>query len=155
MLERMRRKELPCGLVIPLLGKTMAQKESCTPVLTAAPFAITETQKQPEYLLQKSGWRGCVAHIYDGILRSLFREWNNTICSNMGAAGDQHTRWSKLTIGWYHLGVESKKVIQLHLFTKQKQTHRLRKQTYSYQWDIWGGLNWEIGINIHALLYLT
>ena len=30
---------------------------------------------------------------------------------------------------WYHLYVESKKM----LFTKQKQTHRLRKQTYGYQ----------------------
>ena len=33
----------------------------------------------------------------------------------------------------YHLYVESKKMIQMNLFTKQKQTHRLRKQTYSYQ----------------------
>ena len=23
------------------------------------------------------------------------------------------------------------------LFTKQKQTHRYRKQTYSYQWEKW------------------
>ena len=27
----------------------------------------------------------------------------------------------------------SKKMIQMNLFTKQKQTHRLRKQTYGYQ----------------------
>ena len=26
-----------------------------------------------------------------------------------------------------------KKMIQMNLFTKQKQTHRLRKQTYDYQ----------------------
>ena len=26
-----------------------------------------------------------------------------------------------------------KKMIQMNLFTKQKQTHRLRKQSYSYQ----------------------
>ena len=32
----------------------------------------------------------------------------------------------------YHLYVESKKVIQMNLFTKQKQTHRHRKQTYGY-----------------------
>ena len=33
----------------------------------------------------------------------------------------------------YHLCVESKKMIQMNLFTKQKQTHRQRKQTYGYR----------------------
>ena len=33
----------------------------------------------------------------------------------------------------YHLSVESKKMIQMNLFTKQKQTHKHRKQTYDYQ----------------------
>ena len=33
-----------------------------------------------------------------------------------------------------HLYVEAKKMIQMHLkSTKQKQTHRFRKQTYGYQ----------------------
>ena len=30
----------------------------------------------------------------------------------------------------YHLNVETKKMIQMNLFTKQKQTHRHRKQTW-------------------------
>ena len=34
---------------------------------------------------------------------------------------------------WYQLYVESKKMIQVNLFTKQKQTHRLGKHTYGYQ----------------------
>ena len=34
---------------------------------------------------------------------------------------------------WYHLFVEPKKVIQMNVFTKQKETHRLREQTYGYQ----------------------
>ena len=33
----------------------------------------------------------------------------------------------------YHLYVESKKMIQMNLFTKQKQTGRHRKQIYGYQ----------------------
>ena len=33
----------------------------------------------------------------------------------------------------YHLYVESKKIIQMNLFTKQKQAHRLRKQIYDSQ----------------------
>ena len=39
----------------------------------------------------------------------------------------------KTNIIWYHLYVESKKMIQMNLFTKQKYTHRHRKQTYDYQ----------------------
>ena len=32
-----------------------------------------------------------------------------------------------------HLHVESKKRIQMKVFTKQKQTHRLQNETYGYQ----------------------
>ena len=34
---------------------------------------------------------------------------------------------------WYHSYVESKKVIQMNLFIKQKQSHKYRNQTYGYQ----------------------
>ena len=51
-------------------------------------------------------------------------------------SGDYQTKWSKSDrnthIIWYHLYVESKKMIQMNLFTKQKETHRLRKQ-HGYQ----------------------
>ena len=50
-------------------------------------------------------------------------------------------RQRKTNIIWYHLYVESKKMIQMSLFTKQKKTHRHRKQTCGYQRG-WGG--WEI-----------
>ena len=40
---------------------------------------------------------------------------------------------TKTNIIRYHLYVKSKKMIQMNLFTKQKQTHRYRKQTYGYQ----------------------
>ena len=33
----------------------------------------------------------------------------------------------------YHLYVESKKIVQINLFTNQKLTHRHRKETYGYQ----------------------
>ena len=68
-----------------------------------------------------------VVHIYNGILLSHKKEWNNAICSNMDAPQDYHTKWSKsekANIIWYHLYVESKKMIQMNLITKQKQTHR-------------------------------
>ena len=39
----------------------------------------------------------------------------------------------------------------MKLFTKQKQTHRLRKQIYGYRREV---INWEFGINIYTLLYI-
>ena len=44
--------ESPYDLAIPLLGiypeKTMTQKDTCTPVVPAAPFSIAKTWKQPK-----------------------------------------------------------------------------------------------------------
>ena len=36
-----------------------------------------------------------MVHIYNGILFSHKKEWNNTICSIMNGPGDYHTKWSK------------------------------------------------------------
>ena len=41
---------------------------------------------------------------------------------------------------------------EMNSFTKQKQTHRCIKQTYSYQGASMGEINWEIGIDIYTLL---
>ena len=46
---------------------------------------------------------------------------------------------------------------QINTFMKQKQTHRLRKQTCVYQREKVGGgaeINYEVGINICTLLYI-
>ena len=48
-----------------------------------------------------------------------------------------------------------KKMVQVTLFTKQKQTHRLRERTYGYQREgLGGGIDWEFGIDMYTLLYL-
>ena len=54
----------------------------------------------------------------------------------------------------YHLYVESEKVIQMNLLTKQKQTHRHRKQTSDYQREKGVGISQKFGINIFTLLYI-
>ena len=36
-----------------------------------------------------------VVHIYNGILLSHKKEWNNAICSNIDGLRDCHTKWSK------------------------------------------------------------
>ena len=49
---------------------------------------------------------------------------------------------TKKNIIWCHLYVESKTVIQMSLFTKQKQTHKSQKQSYSNQrGKVGGGIN--------------
>ena len=56
-----------------------------------------------------------VVHIYNVILVSHKKEWNNAICSNMDGPKYYHTKWNesdkKDNIKWYHLSVESKKMI--------------------------------------------
>ena len=52
-----------------------------------------------------------------------------------------------------------KKMIQLNLFINQKQTHRYRKQTYSY-WlpkgkKSWGVINEDFGISRYTQIYIS
>ena len=74
-----------------------------------------------------------VVHIYNGILLNHKKEWNNAFCSNMDAPRDDHTKWSKpdrerqtpyyilYNIRLYIiLRLETKKMIQMKLYTKQK-----------------------------------
>ena len=50
----------------------------------------------------------------------------------MDGPRDHQTKSEKDKYHMISLYVESKTLIQMSLFTKQKQTHRLRKQTYGY-----------------------
>ena len=43
----------------------------------------------------------------------------------------------------------------MNLFTKQKQTHKLRERTYGTRREGLGGeIDWEFGIDVYTLLYL-
>ena len=55
----------------------------------------------------------------------------------MSFVANSFIKWSKSKKDKYdiHLYVESKKMIQMNLFIKQKQTHRHKKQIYGYQGD--------------------
>ena len=73
-----------------------------------------------------------VVHIQNWILLSHKKEQNNAICSNMDRPKDYHTEWSKLDrerqIPYDIVYMWSlKKMIQMNLFKKWKQTHRHRK----------------------------
>ena len=61
------------------------------------------------------------------------REWNNAIYSNMDGPRDYHTkcqlvRQGKTNILCSHLQVESKKIKQMNLFTKQTYGYQRGKQ---------------------------
>ena len=52
--------------------------------------------------------KGDVAYVYNGLLLSHKKEWNNDIGNNMDATRDDHTKWSQSdkNIVWYYLYVE-------------------------------------------------
>ena len=50
----------------------------------------------------------CGTYIYNGILLSHKKEWNNSICSNMDRLRDYFTKWSDKNTILYHLHIESK-----------------------------------------------
>ena len=76
----------------------------------------------------------------------------------MDGPGDYHTEWSKSDRErqiWYRFHMESKKMMQMNLFTKQKQTHRHRKQTYGYQRGKMGGKD-KLGVwdwQVHSTIF--
>ena len=76
-----------------------------------------------------------VAYIYNGILLSHKKEWNNAICSNVDGPGDYYTKLDsekqisyEITHMWNLI-----KMMQKNLSTKQKQTQRFWNQTFHYQ----------------------
>ena len=49
--------------------------------------------------------------------------------------------------------VESIKMVQLNLFSKQKERHRCREQKWTQREEGKGGMNWEIGIDIYIYIH--
>ena len=62
-----------------------------------------------------------VVHIYNGILLSHTKEWNNAICSNMDGPRDYHTEWSKPDKDKYHM---------ISLYVESKIWHK-----WTYLWN--------------------
>ena len=76
----------------------------------------------------------------------------------MDGPGDYHIKWSKsdrqISYDVTICGIQ-KKLIQMNLFTKPEQTHRLRKQTYGYQRGKVGGRE-KLGVwdwHIHTIIF--
>ena len=92
----------------------------------------------------------CLIHTYNGILLSHKKEWNNVNCSDRDSHRDCHIEWSKTEKDKYHMISLTCGILKNG--TKQKKSHRCRKQTYGYQRGKGGGINWKIGIDTYTLL---
>ena len=118
--------ELLYDSAVPLLGiymeKSIIWKDTCTPILIAALFTIAKIWKQPKCPLTEEWikmWYIYTKEYYSAIKK----EQNNAICSNIDGPRDCHTQWSqRKTNIWYCLHVESKKMGQMNLFTKELES---------------------------------
>ena len=81
-----------------------------------------------------------MVYLYNGILLSHKKEWNNAICSNMDGPRDYHTKWSKPDKDKYHgiydipymwnLKKKKKKKDRNEVISKtERDSHRHRKET--------------------------
>ena len=123
---------------IPLLGiypeKNMIWKDTCTPVFTAALFAVAETWKQPKCPLTEE-WIKNMWYINTMGYFSAIKKWNNSLCSNMDGPRYCHTEWSKsekeisfdITYLW------NLKKWYRWAYLQNRNSHRCRKQTYGYR----------------------
>ena len=68
-----------------------------------------------------------MAQIYTGILLSLKKEWNDTICSNMDRPRDVHTKWSKSD--------RKRCIMQYHLYVKSKKSNDINELIYKIEAD--------------------
>ena len=83
-----------------------------------------------------------MVHMYNGILISQEIEWNNAISNNMDGSRDYHIKSDKdkCPMTSFICGIWKKRYKWIYL-TKQKQTHKHRKQTYISQKGKAGGIN--------------
>ena len=95
------KRELPYDPGILLLGiylektKVLTQKDTCTPMFTAALFTIAKTWKQPKCPLTDE-WIKKMWYIYTmEYYSAIKKEWNIAIFSNMDIPREYHTKWSK------------------------------------------------------------
>ena len=68
-----------------------------------------------------------VVHIYNGILLSHKKEWNNAICSNMDGHRDYHAKWSQTEKEEYH--------IIAHLYVESNLKNDTIELTYKTETD--------------------
>ena len=87
--------ELPYDPAISLLGiypdKTFIEKDTCTPMFTAALFIVVKIWKQPK-CLSIDEWIKKMRYIYTKECYSDIKRQNNAICNNLDATRDSQNK---------------------------------------------------------------
>ena len=96
-----------------------------TPMSATALFAIARTS-----IDRGMDKKRCGTYIQWNITQPE-KEWNDSIYSNIDGPRDYHTKRMKSDRNWQMYDItykwNLKKKIQINLFTKQKQTYKLKK----------------------------
>ena len=85
--------------------------------------------------------------------------WKSQKRIDMDGSRESHTEWSKPDREWqisYDIAYMWD-FIKGHKWTYLRNRNRVTdvgKETYVYQGISWGGINWEIGVDIYTLLYI-
>ena len=111
------------------MGVDCGQEADETPMFTAALFTIAQTWKQPKCSLTDMKNNVDFMEYYSTIKKNEIRHLSATWV-DLEIIILSEVRQGKAIILCYCLYVESKKIMQMSLFTKQKETHRHRKQAY-------------------------
>ena len=118
--------------------KTIIRKDTCTAVFISALFTIAKTWKQPKCPLTeewiKKMWYIYTMEYYSAIKRNeigsfveMWMDLETVIQSEVSKKQEKQVSY----INAYMWNLQ--KLVQTILFTKQKQRHRRREQTYGYQ----------------------
>ena len=138
--------ELPYNPKIPLLDvypeKTIIGKDTGTPMFIAALFTIAKTWNQPKCPLMDEWtkiWCIYTMEYYSTIKENEIMSFGVTwvdleivIFSEVSQTEKDKYMISLICGIW-------KKMVQMKLFTKRKESYRCRKQTYGYQGGKGGG----------------
>ena len=125
----------------------------------AALLAITKTWKQPKCPLTDEWIKKMWYIIYNGILLSHKKEWNNAICSNIDVTRDYHTKWSKsekerqipyaITFMW-----NPNMTQWTYLWNRNRIMNIENRLVVAKQEGVGGGMEWEVGVSRCKLLYI-
>ena len=116
------------SLPVIYLEKAIIWKDTCTPMSIVVLFTIDKTWKQPKCPLIDEWIHKMYIYTVEYYSFKKKKEWNDAICSNTIIILNQ----TKTNIIWYHLHVESKKLIQMNLLTKQKRDDFVSRNTTNY-----------------------
>ena len=116
-------------------------------------FMIAKMCKQPKCPSINKCMKKRRVYVHSGILLRHKMKGNNAICSNMDGPRDYQVKISQRLTLYKSLTCGIYKIIQMNVFTIQKQTHRHRKEMYGYQRgkEVEGGINQGFGSNTYTL----